>query len=177
MNVQSVLNRLVEEGQKYGLEMNWSKTVQIQTSTSSTATQPNGEPIKSVREAVYLGGLITCDGRVAGEISRRIGECSRVFDKLEQIWAHAAVTTRRKLDIYAACVASKLLCSMESLWLLQADRARLDAFHCRRVRKLLRICHEFYSPSGVASRMGKNTFRTASATPGCSLKEHHPAHQ
>ena len=34
---------------------------------------------------------------------------------------------------------------MESLWLLQADRARLDAFHCRCLRRILRIRHSFYS--------------------------------
>ena len=79
------------------------------------------------------------------EISRRLGECSRVIDKLAQIWAHAAFSTRRPIEIYTACVASKLLYSLESLWLLQADRARLDAFHCRCLRRMLGIPHSYYS--------------------------------
>eukprot|EP00959_Pyramimonas_sp_CCMP1952_P301473 6307518-Pyramimonas_sp.AAC.1 len=33
----------------------------------------DGGAIKSVREAVYPGGLITCDGKVAAELTRRLG--------------------------------------------------------------------------------------------------------
>ena len=62
-NVQAALTKIVHEGKKYGLELNWAKTVQVQVSTTDTATQPSGDPNKCVREAVYLGGLATCDGR------------------------------------------------------------------------------------------------------------------
>ena len=38
-----------------------------------------------------------------------------------------------------AIVVSTVLYSLDSLWLLQSDLRRLDAFHCRSLRKVLRI--------------------------------------
>ena len=100
---------------------------------------PNGETLKCVRQAVYLGGLISCDGKAGNELSRRLGEAGRVFDDLQKIWLHAAIPSRRKIEIYTACVTSKLLYSLESLWLLKDEKRRLDAFHYRCLRKLQRI--------------------------------------
>ena len=57
----------------YGLELNWSKTVQMQISTGQRLSRPDGQEISSVREAVYLGGLFTCDGKAGRELSRRVG--------------------------------------------------------------------------------------------------------
>ena len=144
-NLQRLLAAVVEEGARYGLELNWSKTVQMQISTQECITIPGGDAIKCVRQAVYLGGLVTCDGRAKSEISRRLGECGRLFDTLHGLWAHASVTQVRKLEIYRACVVSKLVHSIESLWLLQADRARIDAFHCKCLRKIRAIRPSYVS--------------------------------
>ena len=38
-----------------------------------------------------------------------------------------------------ACVVSKLMYCLESLWLLQADRHRLDAFHAKCLRRIPNI--------------------------------------
>ena len=138
-NLQAILGAVVKEGTRYGLELNWSKTFQMQVSTQSRISRPDGGAIASVREAVYLGGLVTCDGKAGNEISRRLGACGGLFRQIRQVWSHAAVTRNRKLEVYSACVLSKLLYSLESLWLLKAERARLDAFHCRCLRMILRI--------------------------------------
>jgi len=150
-NLQLILNRIVDEGAKYGLEFNWDKTIQMQISTPSKVSRPDGTDISSVREAVYLGGIIACDGRAAREISRRLGECGRLFDQLKRMWSHARITTRRKLEIYRACVVTKLLYSLDSLWLLKAERQRIDGFHCKCLRRLLSI------PSSFISRVSNET--------------------
>ena len=144
-NLDSLLTRIVDEGQRYGLELNWDKTVHMHISSDLRIAKPGGGFIKSVREAVYLGGLITCDGKATREITRRLGEAGRFFDSLAAAWNHAAITRKRKLTIYSRTVVSKLLYSLESLWLLQADRRRLDAFHCRCLRRILRIPPSFLS--------------------------------
>ena len=144
-NLQSILSTIVEEGARYGLELNWSKTLQMRISTNAQVCCPSGEPIACVREAIYLGGLLTCDGRARHEVIRRLGEGRRLFDKLQKIWKHAGITRARKIRIYMACVISKLLYSMESIWLLKADRARLDAFHHRCLRYILQIRPSFIS--------------------------------
>ena len=58
---------------------------------------------------------------------------------------HSAVGRRRKILIYDSCVLSKLSYSLDSLWLLKQDRDRLDAFHCKCFRGILRIPHYFIS--------------------------------
>ena len=62
-----------------------------------------------------------------------------------RIWSHAGISRRRKLDIYMSCVVSKLLYSLESVWLVQHERLRLDAFHHSCLRKMLGIQHSYLS--------------------------------
>ena len=138
-NLQQLLEAIVEEGLKYGLELNWEKTLQMQISTASFVLRPDGQPIKSVREAIYLGGVLACDGRTNRELCRRLGEGTRSLEALAQVWSHSGISRRRKIRIYMAVVVSKVLYSLDSLWLLQSDLRRLDAFHCRSLRKVLRI--------------------------------------
>ena len=57
----------------------------MQISTPSKVSRPDGTDISSVREAIYLGGIIACDGRAAREISRRLGECGRLLDQLKRM--------------------------------------------------------------------------------------------
>ena len=54
-NLQTMLNAIVEEGRKYGLELNWEKTAQMQTSINNRITTPSGGHIVTGRDAVYLG--------------------------------------------------------------------------------------------------------------------------
>ena len=48
-NLQIILSSIVEEGARYGLELNWSKTVQMRISTNEQVCCPSGEPIACVR--------------------------------------------------------------------------------------------------------------------------------
>ena len=40
-------------------------------------------------QAVYLGGLLSTDGRATGECTRRLGEAGRTFQALTCVWKHA----------------------------------------------------------------------------------------
>jgi len=158
-NLQNMLNAIVGEGAKYGLELNWGKTMQMQINTNSVICQPDGGDIKTVRDAMYLGGLITCDARAAAELSRRLGEATGAFKALSKIWSHSSIGRKRRFAIYDACVLSKLLYSLDSLWLLKADRTRLDAFHAKCVRRLLGI------PCSYVSRVSnEDVFQRAGTT-------------
>ena len=68
-----------------------------------------------------------------------------MFKQLSRLWAHVNINVKRKVAIYQACVVSKVMYSLESLWLLKADQSRLDAFHCQCLRKILRIPHSYVS--------------------------------
>ena len=77
--------------------------------------------------------------------SRRIGEGRSLFNMLCKIWSHSGISRHRKLYIYSSCVISKVLYSLDSVWLLKADRARLDAFHCACIRRICGIPHTYVS--------------------------------
>ena len=57
---------------------------------------------------VYLGSLLSSDGRVALEVGRRIGQAKADFDKRCRVWSHSSTAVGRKLRIHEACVVAKL---------------------------------------------------------------------
>ena len=144
-NLQALLNAVVAEGAKYGLELHWGKTYQMQVCTAASICKPNGEMIVSKREVVYLGSIISCDGKSEREVSRRICEGRNVFKVLSKLWCHANLTVHRKLQIFNACVLTKVLYALESLWLLKVEQRRLDAFQCYCLRQIMRIAPSFVS--------------------------------
>ena len=145
--LQMHLDILVEEGSKYGLELNWDKTVLVNIHTEAHLTQPSGDKVKRVDRVVYLGSVLVASASAVPELSRRLGEASGSFKALESRWKHANITRDRKIKIYLACVISKLMYCLDSLWLLQADLQRLDAFHTKCLRCILNIPCSYISPS------------------------------
>ena len=73
-NLQQLVNAVSSEGAAYGLEINWDKTFQMSVCTGSIVHRPDGTDLERKREVVYLGGLITCNGRVSRVLSRRVSE-------------------------------------------------------------------------------------------------------
>ena len=94
---------------------------------------------------MYLGGLISCDGKISREVSRRLGEGRGVFKSLDKLWSNSNLNVHKKVAIFNACVTSKVMWSLESCWLLQADRSRLDAFQAYCLRRIFRIPPSFIS--------------------------------
>ena len=73
-NLQKLLNAVVTEGPKYGLELNWEKTFQMNICAVLDIIRPDGTVLTKKRELIYLGGLFTSDGRALGELNRRLSE-------------------------------------------------------------------------------------------------------
>ena len=144
-SVQRHLDCITEVGKRYGLELNLGKTVLMRIRSHEDIFGSDGKALDVKQQAVYLGALLCTNGRPDVELTRRIGEAARVFNKLAAIWKHANISKRRKCDIFQSCIVSKLLYGLESLLLLQADRRRLDAFYVQCLRKISRIQHSFYS--------------------------------
>ena len=112
---------------------------------SSSIEKPDGSNIEKKRDIIYLGGLISCDGRATREVSRRLGEGRGVFKSLDKLWSNSSLNWHRKVAIFNACVTSKVMWSLESCWLLQADRVRLDAFQAYGLRRIFRILPSYFS--------------------------------
>ena len=64
---------------------------------------------------------------------------------MARCWAHANISRSRKILQYNTIVRSKPLYSLDSLWLLQGDLHRLDAFHHQCLRKNNKIPPSYVS--------------------------------
>ena len=142
--LQFHLDRMVQIGGQYGLELHWGKTCVLNIRHPDQIMGPEG-PLKEEAEAVYLGGLISADGCPTRELTRRIGEAEGTFQKLMRVWRHSNIPRQRKRQIYEACVVSKLMYGIETVWLRKHERARLDAYHVRCLRRIYGIAPSYYS--------------------------------
>ena len=62
-----------------------------------------------------------------------------------RVWRHSNISRQRKRQIYEACVVSKLMYGIETVWLRKHERARLDAYHARCLRRIYGIASSYYS--------------------------------
>jgi len=155
------LDAVYTAGLRYGMELHPSKFQLISTSGGAQVYAPGtGNMVPVADSMVYLGSILTSDGKVERELSRRIGCAKADFDALAKVWTHSSLTWKRKLSIYSSLVESKLLYAMTSCCLTRADERRLDGFQNRCLRKILGI------KSAYISRVSNAIVRE---------KAHHPA--
>ena len=76
---------------------------------------------------------------IAREVSQRIQDTKRTWLRLDSLWKDPSSNPKWKLLIYDAVIRSKLLYSLETVHLTGTLRKKLDAFHLRGLRKILRM--------------------------------------
>ena len=94
---------------------------------------------------VYLGSLLSADGKVMSEISRRLGMARKDFEVLQSIWKHSSLSQQWKIRIFEVCINSKLLYGLVTAVLTKAERGRLDGFQVRCLRRILKVPPSYYS--------------------------------
>ena len=71
--VQAYMDKIAEVGKEYGLSFNWSKLELLRVRHDGHDRLPTGKQVKEKDAMVYLGGVLSADGRVRSELSRRLG--------------------------------------------------------------------------------------------------------
>ena len=93
-----------------------------------------------------ISGKYLCStGKAGTELSCRLGAARNEFDLLRRVWSHASISKSRKLQIYDACVVSKLMYCLDTVSLNVAEFNKLEAFHHRCLRKIAGIQPSYYS--------------------------------
>ena len=126
-------------GANYGMSLHWGKTQALPILSTDRILQPDGTPMTEVSAMKYLGAVMDGHGRSDSEISRKLGCAKGDFRELSKLWSHSAVTTKDKLKYFHSMVVAKLLYGLSSMWLVTAQRRRLDGFYARCLRRILRI--------------------------------------
>ena len=88
----------------------------------------------------YLGSNITNDGKVANEVSARLGKAARAFGCLRSsIFDSQALSVQIKRGIYCAVVMYTLLCGSETWVVKSPSIRRVEGFHNHCIRAIMGI--------------------------------------
>ena len=94
---------------EYGLELNDAKLRVLAINSKDSISNANSIRIELKERIIYLGALLSYDGRIASELTRRICMASRAFADLLKVWNCANVSKDKKSKIYHACIVLKLM--------------------------------------------------------------------
>ena len=144
-SLERFLVAISETGAKYGLQLHMGKFQLLQVRATDIVCRLDGSGIDSKSEIAYLGCTVSEDGRISGELARRLGIAGKEFKELQRVWKHSSLGRARKLHIFKALVVSKLMYSLSTIWLNTSERRRLNGFQNRCLRQIWGIAPAFLS--------------------------------
>ena len=109
--LQDLTNRVEGSSKRMGLKIKAEKTKTMTVGKQHKKLQITIESreIEQVTGFVYLGGLITEDGRCEEDIKRRIGLACAAFGGLGKMWRAKDIAIKTKMRLYHALVEPVLL--------------------------------------------------------------------
>ena len=142
-DLQILLDIVVKESHKKGLELNCKKTEVMVVSRKADTLKCNifinGTPLKQCESFKYLGSLISSDGRNSKELSSRIGQAKMCFQKMKSILSNTQLsidTRKRTLQCYIEPI---LMYGCEAWTINKQIEKKLEAVEMWFLRRILRI--------------------------------------
>ena len=136
--VKSLLMKLKEESEKFGLKLKIQKT-KIMASGPITSWQIDGERGETVLDFIFGGSKITADGNRSHEIKRCLLLGRKVMTNLDSILKSRDITLSTKVHLVKAMVFPVVMYRCKSWTRKKAERQRIDAFELWCWRRLLRV--------------------------------------
>ena len=100
----------------------------------------DGSNLSVVDNFKYLESAISSNLSLDVEINARIGKAATVKDKLnKRVWQNINLTMNAKFKVYQACVTSILLYGNETWTPYARQKAKLNSFRLRCLRRILSI--------------------------------------
>ena len=136
--LKSLLMKVKEEGEKFGLRLNIQKT-KIMASGPITSLQIDGEIVETVSDFILGGSKITADGDCSHEIKICLLLGRKVMTNLDSIFKSRDITLSSKVCLVKAIVFPVVMYGCESWIVKKAEHRRIDAFELWCWRRLLRV--------------------------------------
>ena len=136
--LKSLLMKVKEESEKFGLKLNIQKT-KIMASSPVTSWELDGVTVEIVADFILLGSKITADGDCSHEIKRHLLFGRKVMTNLDSILKSRDITLSTKVRLLKAMVFPVVMYGCESWTIKKAERRRIDAFELWCWRRLLRV--------------------------------------
>ena len=153
--LKSLLMKVKEESEKFGLKLNIQKT-KIISSGPITSWQIDEETVETVADFILGGSKITADGDCSHEMKRHLLLGRKVMTNLDSI-----LKGRDMVRLVKAMVFPVVMDGRESWTVKKAECRRIDASELWCWRRLLRV-------SWTARRSNQSILKEIS--PGCSLE-------
>ena len=122
--LKSLLKKVKEESEKFGLKLNIQKT-KIMASSSITSWEIDGE---TVSDFILGGSKITADGDCSHEIKRHLLLGRKVMTNLDSIFKSRDITLPTKVHLVKAMVFPIVMYGCESWIVKKAECQKIDAF-------------------------------------------------
>ena len=139
-DAQEKLNRVAEEAERTGLQINIGKTEAMRVNNrQQDPLRLHQEDIKEVDRFVYLGSVVSKDGGADEDIKCRINKARHAFNTLRPIWRSTALSLHNKIRIFNTNVKSVLLYGSETWRVTKTNTHKLQTFANRCLRNILNI--------------------------------------
>ena len=139
--LQRLVDKLSHACKEFGLTISPKKTnIMAQDAESPPVITIENTQLEVVNSFTYLGSTVSDTLNLDTEISSRIAKAAGVMAKLnKRVWNNSLLSERTKVLVYQACVLSTLLYGSESWTAYARQEKRLNSFHLRCLRRLLKI--------------------------------------
>ena len=125
--LKSLLMKVKEDSEKFGLKFNIQKT-KIMASTPITSWPIDGDSMETVRGFIFGGSKITADGDCSHEIKRCLLLERKAMTKLESILKSRDITLSTNICLVKAMAFPVVICGWESWTIKKAECPRIDGF-------------------------------------------------
>jgi hypothetical protein len=124
-----MIDKLIEIGRCYGMEMNVEKTkvMKISRQPSPVKIMIEQKQLENVDSFKYLGSILTNDGRCTCKIKCRIAMAKAAFNKKRNLFTSTLDLELRK-KLVKCCVWSIALYGTETCTLRAVDQKHLESF-------------------------------------------------
>ena len=136
--LKSLLIKVKEESEKFGLKLNVRKT-KIMASSPTTSWDIDGETVETVSDFIFLGSKINADGYCNHEIKRCLLLVRKVMTNLDSILKSRNIAFPTKVHLVKAMVFPVVMYGCECCTIKKAEHRRIDAFELLCWRRLLRV--------------------------------------
>ena len=118
--LKSLLMKVKEESEKFGLKLNIQKT-KIMASCPITSWEIDGETVETVSDCILGGSKITADGDCSHEIKRRLLLGRKVMTNLDSILKSRDITLPTRVRLVKAMVFPVVMFGYESWTIKKAE--------------------------------------------------------
>ena len=136
--LKSLLMKVEEESEKFGLKLNIQKT-KIMASGPITSWEIDGETVETVSDFIFWGSKITADDDCSHEIRRRLLLGRKVMTNPDSIFKSRVITLPTKVRLVKAMVFPVVMYGCESWTIKKAECQRIDAFELLCYRRRFRV--------------------------------------